>query len=53
MSSTIEPVRVRQLAAVLTDLEEKWAERIGRARHREFRDVLDQLAQVSPPSAPP
>ncbi len=44
---------VRQLAAVLTDLEEKWAERVGRARYREFRDVLDKLAEVSPPSASP
>lgn len=44
---------VRRLAAVLAELEERWAERVGRARYREFRDVLDQLADVSSPSVSP
>jgi DNA-binding MarR family transcriptional regulator len=44
---------VRQLTAVLAELEERWAKRVGRARYREFRDVLDQLAEVSSRSAPP
>lgn len=39
---------VRQLAAVLAKLEESWAERVGRARYRQFRDVLDQLAEPEP-----
>jgi DNA-binding MarR family transcriptional regulator len=38
---------VRQLAAVLAKLEQRWAERVGRARYRQFRDVLDQLAEAS------
>jgi DNA-binding MarR family transcriptional regulator len=38
---------VRQLATVLAKLEERWAERVGRARYRQFRDVLDQLAGAS------
>ena len=36
---------VRQLAAVLAKLEERWAQRVGRARYRQFRDVLEQLAE--------
>lgn len=36
---------VRQLAAVLAKLEERWAERVGLPRYRQFREVLDQLAQ--------
>jgi DNA-binding MarR family transcriptional regulator len=38
---------VRQLAAVLAKLEERWAERVGRARYRQFRHLLDQLAEPS------
>ena len=38
---------VRQLAAVLAKLEKRWAERVGHARYRQFRDVLDQLAEAS------
>ncbi|HUR23626.1 MAG TPA: MarR family winged helix-turn-helix transcriptional regulator [Acidimicrobiales bacterium] len=38
---------VRQLAAVLAKLEERWAERVGRARYRQFREILDQLAEPS------
>lgn len=41
---------VRRLAAVLAELEERWAERVGRARYRDFRDVLYQLAEVTSPS---
>ncbi|MFN2606449.1 MAG: hypothetical protein ABR511_00940, partial [Acidimicrobiales bacterium] len=44
---------VRRLTTVLAELEERWAERVGRARYREFRDVLDQLAEVSSPSGSP
>lgn len=44
---------VRRLAAVLAELEERWAERVGRARYRAFREVLDQLAGVGAPSASP
>lgn len=39
---------VRQLAAVMAKLEESWVERVGRARYRQFRDVLDQLAEPNP-----
>jgi len=38
---------VRQLAGVLAELEERWAEQVGRARYRQFRDVLDQLTEPS------
>ena len=38
---------VRQLAAVLAKLEESWAERVGPARYRQFRDVLNQLAEAT------
>ena len=44
---------VRRLAAVLAELEERWAQRVGPSRYRDFRDVLDQLAEVSSPSASP
>ena len=43
---------VRWLAAVLAELEEQWAERVGRARYRQFRKILDQLAEVSSMSPP-
>jgi DNA-binding MarR family transcriptional regulator len=38
---------VRQLSAVLAKLEERWAKRVGRAPYRQFRDLLDQLAEPS------
>jgi DNA-binding MarR family transcriptional regulator len=43
----------RRLAAVLAELEETWAGRVGSSRYRDFRDVLDELAEVSAPSASP
>ena len=43
---------VRRLTAVLAQLEERWAERVGRARYRQFRKILDQLAEVSSMSHP-
>jgi DNA-binding MarR family transcriptional regulator len=38
---------VRQLSAVLAKLEERWAKRVGRGPYRQFRDLLDQLAEPS------
>lgn len=38
----------RQLARVLADLETQWAQRIGTRSYREFRAVLDQLADLTP-----
>ncbi len=32
---------------MLAELEERWAQRVGPSRYRDFRDVLDQLAEVS------
>lgn len=41
---------VRRLATALAALEAEWAERVGAARYRQFRSVLDQLAEG--PSSP-
>lgn len=37
----------RQLERVLSELETRWAQRIGTLRYREFRSALDQLAGLS------
>lgn len=38
----------RRLARVLANLETRWAQRIGTRSYREFRAVLDQLADLPP-----
>jgi DNA-binding MarR family transcriptional regulator len=35
-----------RLSALLSELEESWAERVGRARYREFRAALDDIAKL-------
>jgi DNA-binding MarR family transcriptional regulator len=38
----------RQLGLVLADLETRWAQRIGTRNYRQFRAVLDRLADLPP-----
>ena len=40
-------VSVRRLADLLAGLEDRWAERVGPARYREFRAVLDELGRTA------
>lgn len=45
---TITRVRV-----VVSGLEQQWSGRVGAERYRQFRDVLQEIADVSGPSGPP
>ena len=36
-----------RLAVTLRELENEWAERVGKRRYREFRSILDKIAGIS------
>jgi DNA-binding MarR family transcriptional regulator len=38
---------VRRLAALLAELEQTWAQRVGQRRYREFRATLEEIARIS------
>lgn len=44
---------IRRVNVVVSGLEQEWSRRVGTQRYLQFRDVLEEITDVSGPSGPP